>query len=238
MHRRQYVITVLGSAVLAGPGVAHAGRDRSGEERPDSNTGDRRQTEPTTPTPESEGFGPRTFSGTGTSTSAEFDLRRGPITATFSAEERGSFTTQLLAVEGESYDDVYLTILLAPVEGSQVASVNVDGSHVLNVETDGAWEITLEQPSDSTAQRLPVEATGSGPGYVDVVAFDGVVRVAGTHRGSSSFIVETVPVDPDEFGELVFAETGQFDGETTVRVDGPSYVNVDADGDWTLSFGT
>lgn len=238
MYRRQYASVVLGSTVLVGSAVARVASDRDSEERPGSNDGARRQTETTTPTPDSEGFGPQTFSGTGTATSDAFDLQRGPITATFSAEGDSSFTTQLLAVEGESYDDVYLTILLAPVEGSQVGSVNVNGPHVLNVDTDGAWEITLAQSADSVAQPLPVEATGSGPSYVDVVAFDGVTRAVGTHSGSSSFIVETVPVDPDGFGELVFAETGQFEGETTVRVDGPSYVNVDADGDWTLSFET
>ncbi|MFC7070270.1 hypothetical protein [Halobaculum lipolyticum] len=258
MNRRQYAAVVLGSTALAGAAVARVARDGSREERPGDGDGDgvRGQTgtetpfatptetaqpsepptETATPSDTGAGFGPRTFSGTGTATSEEFDLGRGPITAAFSVEGDASFTAQLLAVEGERYDDVSLATLLAPVEGSQVAAVDVAGPHVLNVETDGAWELTLAQPTATTGRSLPVEVSGSGPAYVDLVAFDGVTRAGGSHEGSSNYIVETVPLDPDEFGELVFNEIGRFEGTTTVRVDGPSYVNVDADGDWTLSF--
>lgn len=240
MNRRQYATVLFGSTVFGGV-VAVAARATTDAASDGQAAGSRRAQEGTptaTPTADSpsDGFGPRTFSGSGTATTEEIDLGRGPITASFSADGESTFTSRLLAVEGESYDDVYLTILLAPVEGSQVASVTVDGPHVLNVETDGAWEMTLAQPPDEPGQPLPVEVSGSGPAYVDLVAFDGVTRASGTHEGGSNFIVETVPVDPDAFGELVFNEIGQFDGTTTVRADGPSYVNVEADGDWTLSF--
>ena len=107
---------------------------------------------------------------------------------------------------------------------------------MLTVETDGDWEITLAQTADPAARPLPIEVSGSGPAYVDPVAFDGLTRASGTHTGSSTFVVGTVPLDPDAFGASVFNEVGDFEGTTTVRIDGPSYVNVQADGDWTLSF--
>ncbi|MFC7096156.1 hypothetical protein [Halobaculum marinum] len=241
MNRRQYA-ALVGTTALGGAGVVRAGgANTDGGEAERTADVPRAQEDPTpttTPTPDSSstGFGPQTFTGAGTGTTEEFDLQRGPITATFSVDGDSAFTAQLLAVEGQSYDDVYLAILLAPAAGSQVATVSVAGPHVLNVETDGAWEVTLAQPTATTGQSLPVEASGSGPAYVDLVAFDGVTRVSGTHEGSSNFIVETVPLDPDDFGELLFNEIGQFEGTTTARIDGPSYVNVNADGDWTLSF--
>jgi hypothetical protein len=42
-------------------------------------------------------------------------------------------------------------------------------------------------------------------------------------------------MDPLEYGPLVFNEIGQFEGETTERVDGLAYLNVQADGSWSIS---
>jgi hypothetical protein len=194
------------------------------------------ETEEPTETPaESQSFGPRTFEGSGTSTTDSFRLAPGPITAEFTHDGSSNFITELLTEEGESYEDVGLTNLIGSVDGGTVASVSASGGHVLNVDADGTWEVTLDQPVDPTPGSLPVDASGEGPSYVGPFEFDGPTAFEGTHEGSSNYIVQPIPVDPSNAAVSIFNEIGQFEGSTTERLDGLFYLNVDADGAWTLT---
>jgi hypothetical protein len=131
-------------------------------------------------------------------------------------------------------NDVNLTNAIGEVEGSQVRSVAEAGTYALNVDADGEWSITLQQPANPSTGSLPIDESGEGTTYIGPFEFDGAVQFEGSHDGNSNFIVEAVPLDPDTFGNVVFNEVGSFDGSTTVRIDGVSYLNIQADGAWTL----
>jgi hypothetical protein len=195
------------------------------------------ETATSTPTPTSQRGFSETFSGSGKSTVEGLELAPGPITAAFSVDSEAYHTFELLTLEGESYEDVRLVSGLFSGEGRQVATVSAGGEHNLNADTEAEWEITIEQPTTPQPESLPIDASGSGMDYVGPFAFDGPTTFQGTHDGESNFIVRAVPVDPSETGSSVFNETEQFDGETTARVEGAAYLNVEADGDWTLSTG-
>jgi len=180
------------------------------------------------------GYGPEEFSGSGTETAGEIGLSSGPITAEFSHDGSSNFITDLVALEGDSLNDVNLTNTIGDVEGSQVRGVAEEDTYALNVNADGEWSITLEQPANPSPESLPIDASGDSIQYVGPFEFDGAVEFQGSHDGSSNFIVEAVPLDPDTFGSIVFNEIGSFEGSTTVRIDGIAYLNVQADGDWTL----
>jgi hypothetical protein len=182
-------------------------------------------------------FGPRTFSGSGTSTSEELDLAAGPVTAEFSHDGDGNFIVTLVTLEGKSYQDVSLTNLIGQVQGSQVATVRTAGAHKLNIDASGGWEITLAQPTNPQSKSLPVDASGDGSSYIGPFEFSGPTTFNGSHEGDGNFIVTPVPVDPSSMmlSTSVFNKIGQFDGSTTARIDGLAYLNVLANGAWTLS---
>lgn len=210
---------------------------------PTESTSEETETDTATPEPTEEptqnaqAFGPETFSGSATSTSDTLDLAAGPLTVSFSHEGSGNFIVELLIAEGESYNDKLLVNQIGQVSGEQVTMV-LDAPYVLNVEANGPWEVTLEQPASVQPKPLPAEASGEGLSYVGPFAFDGLTEFTGTHQGEGNFIVTAVPLEPPEFsiglGTLVFNKIGTFEGSKTVRIDGDAYVNIQADGAWSL----
>jgi hypothetical protein len=191
----------------------------------------------TATTSASGGFS-QTFSGSGTSAEEGLELSPGPILAEFSHSGASNFIVTLVTVQGESYEDVYLTNEIGETEGSQAATVTADGEYNLDVDADGDWEISLEQPTNPQPKPLPVDESGDGPSYIGPYEFSGTTTFQGSHEGESNFIVDSVPVNPSSMGAPgIFNEIGQFEGESTGRVDGLSYLNIMADGSWTLSTG-
>jgi hypothetical protein len=178
-----------------------------------------------------------TFSGSGKSTVEGLELAPGPITAAFTVDSEAYHTFELVPLEGGSLDDVRLVNGLFSGEGRQVATVAASGEHNLNVDTEAEWELSIEQPTNPQTESLPVDESGSGYDYVGPFAFDGETAFQGTHDGKTNFVVRPVPVDSSTVEVVVFNETGQFDGETIKRVDGPAYLNVMADGEWSVSTG-
>ena len=195
------------------------------------------ETATSTATPATQGGFSETFSGSGQSTVEGLELTPGPITAAFSVGSEAFHTFELITLEGESYEDVRLASGQFSGEGRQVAAVSAAGEHNLNVDTEAEWEVAIEQPTEPEPESLPVDASGSGYDYAGPFAFDGPTTFQASHDGGSNFAVEAVPLDPSGLGAIVFNETEQFEGETTERVDGPAYLNVEADGEWSVSTG-
>ena len=178
-----------------------------------------------------------TFSGSGKSTIEGVELAPGPVTATFSLGSEAFHTVLLVPLEGQSYQNVQLVTGRFSGEGRQAGTVAAAGEHNLEVDSEGEWEIAIEQPTDLQPESLPVDESGSGYDYAGPFTFDGETTFQGTHDGESAFVVRVTPVDLPGIETTVFNETQQFDGETTKQVDGPAYLNVEADGEWSVSTG-
>ena len=188
-------------------------------------------------TPATQGGFSETFSGSGKSTIEGVELAPGPVTATFSLGSEAFHTVLLVPLEGQSYQNVQLVTGRFSGEGRQAATVAAAGEHNLEVDSEGEWELAIEQPTDLQPESLPVNESGSGYDYAGPFTFDGETTFQGTHDGESAFVVRVTPVDPPGIETTVFNETQQFDGETTKQVDGPAYLNVEADGEWSVSTG-
>ena len=178
-----------------------------------------------------------TFSGSGKSTIEGVELAPGPVTATFSLGSEAFHTVLLVPLEGQSYQNIQLVTGRFSGEGRQAATVAAAGEHNLEVDSEGEWELAIEQPTDLQPESLPVDESGSGYDYAGPFTFDGETTFQGTHDGGSAFVVRVTPVDPPAIETTVFNETQQFDGETTKQVDGPAYLNVEADAEWSVSTG-
>ena len=188
-------------------------------------------------TPATQGGFSEMFSGSGKSTVEELQLSPGPLTAEFSVSSEGYHSVTLIALESESYQDVLLIDGVISGDGSQVKTAAVGGGYNLNIEIEGDWELTIEQPADIQPESLPVDASGTGMSYVGPFQFDGPTTFNGSHSGDANFIVTGIPTDPSGTQVPIFNELENFEGETTARVSGTKYINVVADGEWTLASG-
>jgi len=57
-------------------------------------------------------------------------------------------------------------------------------------------------------------------------------QVVATHDGDGTFIVDGY--DADGSREILVHRTGEFDNSRSYKAGGPVWLNVEADGDWTL----
>lgn len=196
-----------------------------------------RETEADSGSSDGDGFS-ESYSGSGTSSEEGLQLSPGPILADYSHSGDSNFIVTLVTVDGESYEDVYLSNEIGDAEGSQAATVTAEGEYILDVDANGDWELSLEQPTSPETESMPFEESGEGSSYIGPFQFDGPTTFQGSHDGESNFIVDAIPIDPSEIGAPgIFNEIGQFEGESTGRVNGIAYLNISADGSWTLSGG-
>ncbi|MFC6836718.1 hypothetical protein [Halomarina ordinaria] len=175
------------------------------------------------------------FEGSGTDTSDEFEVSGGVVTVDFTHDGERNFIAEALAVEGDELDDRILVNEIGAVEGGQANRLG-SGPYQLNVDADGEWTIELAQPGTDGAEDAPVDLSGSGNQYEGPYAFSGVTEVSGTHEGERNFIVEAYAVEGDTLDDrILINEIGSTEASTSERLDGIYYLNVQADGGWTLS---
>lgn len=151
------------------------------------------------------------------------------IDATHSGES--NFIVKL-AGQGE-FDDIFINVI-GDFDGAQAELIE-EGEYILDVDADGSWDVEVRQPRSGEGEGLPVSFSGNGPQVAGPVQFAGTGVATGSHSGDSNFQVEIYPMT-GSFGELVFNEIGQFDGETTYSFDGIGWIDVNANGDWSLEF--
>lgn len=146
----------------------------------------------------------------------------------------------------EAYDDSTdeNTALIVNKIGSVTGTTALPaepGDYYFDVDADGNWSITIAQPLalKEDIRLPPAGASGEGPAVVGPIKLDGGVTASGSHTGERNFIVEVydeaaMPGFNDS--ELVFNEIGEFEGETVVQYEGIVWIDVEADGEWTLEF--
>lgn len=170
------------------------------------------------------------FEGTGNDELA-LDLDEGIVVASFSHEGSGEFAVTV--ADGDAPND-----LVARTSGDGLGESAVavgGGSYSLAVEADGNWTLDIEQPEvhSDDLEELPVEASGSGSSYVGPLWTEGGVGLEATHEGSGPFVVDGY--DADGGWEQIINDEGEFDNNRSYSAGGAVWINVEADGDWTLA---
>ncbi|ELY57848.1 polysaccharide deacetylase family protein [Natronococcus jeotgali] len=153
------------------------------------------------------------------------ELDEGLVVAEFSHEGNGDFVVEL--------DGDVLTAASGSTTGESVATVG-GGTAEFAVEADGSWSIEITQPAvhADDLEELPVERSGSGSGYVGPLWTEGGVSLSPTHDGDGTFIVDGYGADGSR--EQIVNKTGSFDNSRSYAAGGTVWINVEADGDWTL----
>lgn len=213
------LVVLVGVVVATGGGGGHA---------PSALAAGRSVAQPTPSPPP-----PVELSGTGDQVTKPFALTGGLAVLRVECPScKGNFIVELLD-DNQQVKDVVANRVGA-YSGSRAAGVQA-GDHVLLVGADAPWRVEITQPRDQQAAELPQSATGSGDRVVGPFAADKTVAVRATHSKGNDFVL-TVLDAKGRAQDLVFNETGAFDGAAVAQMTsaGPYYINVTADGDWTL----
>lgn len=142
----------------------------------------------------------------------------------FVVELVGEYTPDRLLREGGELD----------AEWAYTMSLGADDDvRELEVTADGDWEVTLRHPRPETGEELPTTLTGDGRGVYGPYVFSGGHSVDATHDGESNFIVNVFPVTDDPY-ETAINTIGEYDDEEAFSFLDVGYIEVLADGEWTL----
>lgn len=178
--------------------------------------------------------GTESFDGDGDAVTEEFSLGGALSVVVTEFDDEGMENYQA-EFEGEVDE-----LLVNALEGGTYAGAlpTPNGDYLVDVTAPSGWEMTIGQPfaPEEQIRTLPVEASGEGPDIVGPVELDGGMTVSGEHDGEANFQVHIYDEDDSERfdGEMVFNEIGEFDGETRADYEGICWIDVEADGEWSL----
>jgi hypothetical protein len=189
---------------------------------------------------------PIVLSGSGPQATRLFRLEDGIAIFHMTHSGQSNFAVWLMAEDGTKID--LLANEIGPFDGRQAVGVIGElgyaspGNHLLNIEADGNWTVTIEQPRVTSAPAPPQTFSGSGPDVSPPFALQlGTARFEMTHSGSSNFAIWLLD-GRGERVDLLVNEIGPFSGSTAVGVTGEPfdaspgvhYLNIGADGTWTV----
>lgn len=259
MDRRK-LLTLGGTIVsvaIAGCGNSSSSNEPREDTNPGATPADITATRTATPTPEpSSGGTDETPTPTPsptpepTPTPAQdgeqysFGCKTDTVTDSFSIQ--GGFTSFDMAYDGESDFQVelietssgdteqYLANDIGSWEGLLPYEIPA-GEYVLDITADGAWEVIVRQPRHTLAEaeRVPVMGEDDYPNYLGPIEFEGFHSVSGQYGGDSNFAVWMLD-DSGREEDLLFDETGEFQGETIAGYKGLGYIRVAATGTWRV----
>ncbi|WP_225336072.1 polysaccharide deacetylase family protein [Halomicrobium urmianum] len=172
-----------------------------------------------------------TFEGTGSGESPTFELDDGVVVATVSHDGE-AIAVDVTKPDGLGRSENLLTTS-GNESGESIMAVD-DDTYRLEVDADGEWSIDLSQPAvhADDLEDLPVEASGTGSAFVGPLWTERDVRIVATHDGDGTFIVDGYGADGSR--EVIVHRSGEFSNSRSYKAGGPAWINVEADGNWTL----
>jgi len=173
------------------------------------------------------------FEGVGQTVTDEFSLAGVLTVVLFDHDGESNFQVSL---EGATTEPALVNHIGA-IEGATAFATDF-GDHLADINADGNWSLTFAQPLAfaEDVRTLPVSASGEGQDVVGPVELPGGVTVSGEHDGESNFQVSLYDEDASGFRgrDIVFNEIGEFEGEARADLEGVAWVDVNADGEWSL----
>ncbi len=168
------------------------------------------------------------FNGSGSGTTSTFSLDEGVATASFSHDGDGDFTVELAGSDGDTF-----VTTAGNTAGESIAIVD-EGAYQLEIEADDTWSLALSQPEihGDNLNELPIERSGTGSSFVGPIWTEDDVSLSLTHDGDGDFIVDGHGADGSR--ESIVNQTGSFDNSRSYAANGTVWINIEADGEWTL----
>ncbi|WP_312907064.1 hypothetical protein [Natronosalvus caseinilyticus] len=182
------------------------------------------ESEPDADQPETQ-----SFSGSGQTVEQDISIQGGltVIDATHQGESNFQVSLEDDSEFGESFVNE-----IGDYEG-QTAELVEEGEYLLDVNADGDWEIDIDQPRANSGDSLPQSLSDSVNRVYGPIEFTGTHVATGEHSGEGNFIVRALPQE-GQFGELIFNEVGNFEGETSFNFGEVGWLAVEADGEFSV----
>lgn len=179
---------------------------------------------------ETDGSATQSFSGTGEQGEEGIEIDGG--LTVLEATHSGESNFQVSLVDGSDVVGDFVDVS-GDFDGAQAALIG-SGEYLLDVDADGSWTVDIYQPRSVTGESPPESLSGNGPDVVGPIGFDGTHMAEASHSGTGNFQVQVLPMVGSS-PEILFDETGEFGGQTTFAFDGVGWIDVNADGDWSLA---
>ena len=108
------------------------------------------------------------------------------------------------------------------------------GTYTVDIEADGPWRLEANQPRATDGYALPREFADDRPTVVGPVDFDSQDRHTAvvSHDGDGAFRAHGYSMT--ESAGVRIIETTDGEAESAFRFDGFGWIDIDADGAWTL----
>jgi hypothetical protein len=176
---------------------------------------------------------PIRLAGRGSLTTARFALAGGLSVFSLSHPAGGSFWVHLL--DGRGRPQRVLAGASKPFSGSVGLGLPA-GAYMLRAEAAGPWTVVVTQPRAVAPAPLPRTYQGRGRALVGPFHGRGTVRLTATYDGDGDFAVDLLR----DTGALLYTVVDVTDrakpsGTLAALQDGGYYLNVDADGPWSVT---
>lgn len=173
------------------------------------------------------GTTPQTFSGTGQGGGETVQIEGGLVVTEATHGGTGTFEVSLQEVQFGT-----LVRETGGYDGAEARFID-EGEYTLSVVADGEWEVTIRQPRADSGESVPVTYTGTSSEVVGPVELpqNGTARFS--HTGQEAVQV-TVYTEQRPAGPILFRSFGEFEDDTVYAGGLVSWIDVDADGNWTL----
>lgn len=168
------------------------------------------------------------FNGSGSGTTSTFSLDEGVATASFSHDGDDEFTVELAGNGGD-----VLANTAGNTVGESIAIVE-EGTYQLEIEADDTWSLALSQPEihGDDLTEPPIERSGTGSSFVGPIWAEDDLSLSLAHDGDGEFVVDGHGADGST--ESIVNRTGSFDNSRSYAASGTVWINIEADGNWTL----
>lgn len=173
---------------------------------------------------------PQTFSGSGQTVIDDVEIIGGLTIVEGHHTGSRNFSVQFVSPNKDS-NQIFINEI-GTYDGAAADQIEAD-TYQIDVTADGSWELTVRQPRPNSGDSLPQSLSGQGPVVRGPFSFQGTHTASGNHSGERNFQIIIFPPEGD-FGEIVFNEVGEFEGETTFQHSGVGFVDITADGNWDI----
>ena len=174
-----------------------------------------------------------TYEGSGAEVITGVDLENGLTVVEGTHDGTENFKVQFYGEDDDEYGTLYFN------EGGEYEGASAElldaSEYMIDVEADGNWTLEVRQPRPTVADvdDLPQTLEGDIPDVIGPIAFEGRHTAYGKHDGDSNFQVQVYP-EYGHSGGIVFNEVGEYEGETMFSQTSVGWVDVEADGNWTV----
>jgi hypothetical protein len=192
-------------------------------------------TSPTaTPTEESTAAAPPiALSGTGNSTPS-FTAAGGLTVLSAQYGGPNTFSVGIVDDTGQTIDTPINTV--AGYTGT-VSEALTPGHYTLSVIATTAWSVTITQPRNQQAFKLPyVFSNGGGDALIGPFRADGPYQITATNRGSANFMLRVLDISGYE-RDIPINQIGPYSGSVAEAdvTPGNYYLQVNSNGSWTIN---